>query len=107
MRTWYFYSTPDSTIPSPYFKRVPPMLAALSKKGILRFRLWQGSHEAPVPLEDGPEPLNIDRATELPNEQERWAKDRLIEFAAIDDRFFRTHILGDFPGGVPRNRGGS
>ena len=69
MRTFYFYSVPGSTIPSPYFKRVPPMLADLSRKGILRFRLWQGSHEAPIPLSDGPEPLNIDRATELPKEQ--------------------------------------
>ena len=66
MRTWYFYSTPDSKEPSPYFKRVPPMLADLSRKGILRFRLWQGRHEAPIPLSDGPEPLNIDKATELP-----------------------------------------
>ena len=56
MRTWYFYSTPDSKEPSPYFKRVPPMLADLSRKGILRFRLWQGRHEAPIPLSNGPEP---------------------------------------------------
>ena len=56
MRTFYFYSVPGSTSPSPYFKRVPPMLADLSRKGILRFRLWQGRHDAPVPLEDGPEP---------------------------------------------------
>ena len=52
MRTWYFYSTPASKEPSPYFKRVPQMLRDLSRKGILRFRLWQGSHEAPVPLGD-------------------------------------------------------
>ena len=62
MRTWYFYSTPASKEPSPYFKRVPQMLRDLSRKGILRFRLWQGSHEAPVPLEDGTEPI----ATEFP-----------------------------------------
>lgn len=52
MRTWYFYSTPASKEPSPYFKRVPQMLRDLSRKGILRFRLWQGRHEAPVPLEE-------------------------------------------------------
>ena len=66
MRTWFFYSVPGSTIPSPYFKRVPPMLADLSRKGILRFRLWQGSHEAPVPLEDRLEPVDNYKATELP-----------------------------------------
>ena len=57
MRTWFFYSVPGSTVPSPYFKRVPAMLADLSKKGILRFRLWQGRHEAPIPLSDGQEPI--------------------------------------------------
>ena len=50
MRTFYFYSVPGSKTPSPYFKRVPPMLADLSRKGILRFRLWQGSHSAPYPI---------------------------------------------------------
>ena len=62
MRTFYFYSVPGSTIPSPYFKRVPLMLKALSRKGILRFRLWQGRHDAPVPLCDGPEPARRGRA---------------------------------------------
>lgn len=52
MRTFYFFSTPDSKIPSPHFFRVPKMLRALSRAGILRFRLWQGRHEAPVPLEE-------------------------------------------------------
>ena len=57
MRTFYFYSLPNSKEPSPYFLRVPAMLRDLSRKGILRFRLWQGRHEAPVPLSDGPEPI--------------------------------------------------
>lgn len=62
MRTFFFYSVPNSTTPSPYFFRVPKMLRALSRAGILRFRLWQGRHECPVPPGDGPEPI----ATELP-----------------------------------------
>lgn len=62
MRTFYFYSVPNSTIPSGYFKRVPAMLRDLSRKGILRFRLWQGRHEAPVPLDDGPEPVFEEKA---------------------------------------------
>ena len=56
MTTWYFYSTPASKEPSPYFRGVSAMLRALSRAGILRFRLWQGTHEAPIPLSDGPEP---------------------------------------------------
>ena len=57
MRTWYFYSTPNSVTPSGYFKRVPQALADISRKGILRFRIWQGTHEAPIPVDDEPEPI--------------------------------------------------
>ena len=64
MRTFYFYSLPNSKEPSPYFFRVPSMLRDLSRKGILRFRLWQGRHEAPVPLSDGPEPVIKGKAPE-------------------------------------------
>ena len=48
----FFYSTPDSKEPSPYFKRFTLMLAHISKLGIYHFRLWQGSHEAPVPIDE-------------------------------------------------------
>ena len=51
-RDYFFYSTPDSATPSPYFRRFPHMLRDISQKGILRFRLWQGSHEAPRPVEE-------------------------------------------------------
>ena len=60
--TWYFYSTPDSKEPSPYFKRFPLMLAHISKLGIYHFRLWQGSHEAPRPILDTPAPAEIQPA---------------------------------------------
>lgn len=50
-RTLYFYSIPNSTIPSPYFSRLPKLLADVSKKGITKFTVWQGSHEAPIPIE--------------------------------------------------------
>lgn len=66
MRTWFFYSVPGSKTPSQYFRRVSKMLADLSRKGILRFRLWQGRHEAPIPLSDGPEPVDNYKATDLP-----------------------------------------
>lgn len=52
MRTFYFYSVPSSKVPSPYFRGMAAMLRDLSRKGILRFKLWQGSHEAPMPVED-------------------------------------------------------
>ena len=52
MLTFYFYSVPDSKLPSPYYFRLPLMLRDLSRKGILRFRLWTGSHEAPIPVEE-------------------------------------------------------
>lgn len=57
MRQFYFYSVPTSTIPSPYFRRLPELLRDLSRKGILHFKLWTGSHEAPRPVEedDGPD----------------------------------------------------
>jgi hypothetical protein len=48
--TWFFFSTPDSAIPSGYFKRFPVMLRYLSRRGIFRFRLWQGTVDAPVPV---------------------------------------------------------
>jgi hypothetical protein len=50
MRTWFFFSVPDSKIPSPYFSRFPKMLRYISQHGILKFRLWQGSHDAPIPV---------------------------------------------------------
>ena len=64
MRTWFFYSVPGSTVPSPYFRRVPPMLADLSRKGILQFRTWQGTHDAPEPVtEQGWHSMEGGRAT--------------------------------------------
>ena len=48
---WYFYSIPTSAVPSPYFKRLPKLLADLSRKGIFRFRIWQGTYDAPYPVE--------------------------------------------------------
>ena len=57
--TWYFYSVPNSTIPSGYFRRIPQLLADISRKEIMRFRIWQGTHDAPIPLNDGPEPHKI------------------------------------------------
>ena len=85
MRTFYFYSLPNSKEPSPYFFRVPSMLRDLSRKGILRFRLWQGRHEAPVPLGDGPEPV------------EAWCKDHIERIRAGDDTAYKTRVLGEFP----------
>jgi hypothetical protein len=58
----YFYSLPNSTTPSPYFNRMPKLLADLSRKGILQFRIWEGSHEAPRPVEDTPSPAEIQPA---------------------------------------------
>jgi len=49
---FYFCSTRDSKTPSPYFKRLPPLLAELSRKGIFHFRLWQGTYDAPVPIDE-------------------------------------------------------
>ena len=46
---FYFYSTPDSAIPSPYYESFRGMLAHLSKQGILQFRTWQGRHDARSP----------------------------------------------------------
>ena len=50
MLKFYFYSTPDSVIPSPYWFSYREMLAHLSRAGILRFRTWQGTHDAPEPV---------------------------------------------------------
>mgnify|MGYP001567048500 FL=1 len=47
----FFYSTPHSNLPSQYFRRFPKMMADISLKGILRFCLWEGTHEAPLPVE--------------------------------------------------------
>ena len=55
----FFYSLPSSPIPSPYFTRMPKLLADLSRKGILHFRIWEGSHESPRPVEDTPAPAEI------------------------------------------------
>lgn len=52
MRKLYFYTVPDSSAPSPYYLRFPAMLRDLSRKGIMRFRLWTGTHEAPIPVEE-------------------------------------------------------
>ena len=50
--SFYFYSIPESAAPSPYFFSFRKMLNHLSRKGIMRFKLWQGSHEAPIPIEE-------------------------------------------------------
>lgn len=52
MLTWYFFSVPTSVIPSPYFRSVRAMLRHLSRNYITQFRNWQGSHEAPTPVDD-------------------------------------------------------
>ena len=48
----FFYSVPSSPIPSPYFTRMPKLLADLSRKGIFHFRLWQGTYDAPFPVDE-------------------------------------------------------
>ena len=59
MNQLYFYTVPGSSTPSPYYLRFPAMLRDLSRRGILKFRLWTGSHEAPIPVEeDGRGPRN-------------------------------------------------
>jgi len=55
MRTFYFYSVPTSKVPSPYYMRFAAMLKNLSRRHIFQFKLWQGSHEAPVPIEEDKE----------------------------------------------------
>ena len=52
--TQYFFSVPGNTTPSSYFTRLPKLLAHLSRHGILKFTLWEGSHEAPRPVKDTP-----------------------------------------------------
>ena len=52
MMGFYFYSVPTSATPSPYFTCFRKMLAHISRRGIFRFRLWQGSHDAPRPVEE-------------------------------------------------------
>ena len=47
---FYFYSVPTSATPSPYYKSFRVMLADISRKGILQFRAWQGTHDAPEPV---------------------------------------------------------
>lgn len=52
MRQFYFYSVPGSKVPSPYFLCFRKMLRELNRRGIFHFRLWEGSHEAPRPVEE-------------------------------------------------------
>ena len=51
-QTFYFFSTPDSKEPSGYYKRLPLLLAHLSKAGIFHFKLWAGTHDAPIPVDE-------------------------------------------------------
>jgi hypothetical protein len=51
-QTFYFYSTSDSKEPSGYYKRLPLLLAHLSKAGIFHFKLWAGTHDAPIPVDE-------------------------------------------------------
>jgi hypothetical protein len=51
-QTFYFFSTPDSKEPSPYFTRLPKLLAHLSRNGIFHFKLWAGTHDAPIPVDE-------------------------------------------------------
>jgi hypothetical protein len=65
----FFYSIPGLKVPSPYFKRFPKMMADISRKGILRFCLWEGSHEAPRPVEGSEaDDTNIYKAVEQAHE---------------------------------------
>ena len=54
MLKFYFYSVPHSAVPSPYFLHFRECLADISKKEILQFRTWQGTHEAPEPVTETP-----------------------------------------------------
>lgn len=49
--TWYFFSTPASPVPSAYYYRFPLMLRHLSQLHIYDFKAWQGTHEAPIPVD--------------------------------------------------------
>ena len=51
---FYFYSVPGSATPSPYWFSYRRMMAHLSRHGILVFRTWQGTRDAPEPVTDRP-----------------------------------------------------
>ncbi len=49
----YFYSVPDSKIPSPYFSSIQAVKSyAYATNAGLNDRFWTGSHEAPIPVEE-------------------------------------------------------
>ena len=88
---FYFYSVPGSTTPSPYWFSYRRMLAHLSRQGILQFKTWQGTHDAPEPVTD-----TGWHSVHDVNAQEEWVRAHIAKETAVDESYFRTHICGVF-----------